>query len=62
MRLRPVRNQDPPPPPAPFPIRLYLVGIGNEGTEVLRFDLNCSFIAYGETVHLPNPTLELLRE
>jgi hypothetical protein len=62
MRIRPVQPPEPPPPPAPFPVKLYLVGVAADGmTEILRFDLNCSFTDFGQTVHLPDPTLELIQ-
>ena len=61
MRLRPKKEEPPPKLPDPFPIDLYLVGVDRNGNEVLRYDLRCNFTDFGQTVHLADPTLELLQ-
>lgn len=60
MRLRPHKKEEQPPPPSPFPIHLYVVGVDDNGDEVLRYDLNCAFTAFNQTVHLKDPILEIL--
>jgi len=59
MRLKPHREEKPP-PPSPFPIHLYIVGVTDSGEEALRYDLHAAFTAYGETVHIEDPTLEII--
>lgn len=61
MRLIPRKEEPSPPPPPPFPIYLYIVGVDKDGNELLRYDLRCSFTEFGQTVHLADPTLELLQ-
>ena len=60
MRLRPVSEEESPDLPLPFPIKLYLVGVTKDGAEAFRHDLGCSFTAIGQTVHIPDPKLEII--
>jgi hypothetical protein len=60
MIIRPHKKEESPPIPSPFPIHLYLVGVSDNGDEMLRYDLNCAFTAFGQTVHIHDPTLEIL--
>lgn len=62
MRLRSRSKEETTLPlPSPFPIHLYIVGVDDNGNEMVRYSLNCAFTDYGQTVHIQDPTLELLR-
>lgn len=37
-----------------FPIKLYLVGVAGDGTEVARTDLKAEITTLGQDVHLEN--------
>lgn len=50
-------------PNPPFPVHFYIVGMSDDGKEVLRYDLNCAMTDYGQTIELTSiGPLQLMRD
>lgn len=58
MRFRKVESSAPV-PAFPFPVRLYLVGVGCDGSEVVRQDLHVTLTSFDEEAHFESTVFKL---